>query len=334
MVRRGLARLGLGLAAAAGTLAAFNALVAWRRPPLAPPLDAEPRWLPTPQGRVCYYERGSGPTVLLLHSINAAASAYELRPLFERLARDHRVLAFDWLGFGLSDRPDMLYTPEQYQRLLSRIIDTLTVGPIDAVALSLPAQYLVAEAAAHPNHFRRLVLISPTGFGRFARRRNRATRPLLALFDLPVIGQAAFNALTLRITLGTFLRRLFADPGLLPEGYQRYAWQTSHQRGARHAPASFVAGLLDLPDAAGGYAALSTPTLLLFGDRPEFSDPEAAGAIAAANPYLHIEMISASGDLPQFEQPELTAARIRDFLAGSASATGQGVGATSGPEPN
>ena len=38
---------------------------------------------------------------------------------------------------------------------------------VDVVALSLPGQYVVVAAAEHPQRFGRIVLISPTGFGRF-----------------------------------------------------------------------------------------------------------------------------------------------------------------------
>ena len=41
-------------------------------------------------GRLSYYMAGEGDPLLLLHSINAAASAYEVRPAFEHAMRSHR----------------------------------------------------------------------------------------------------------------------------------------------------------------------------------------------------------------------------------------------------
>ena len=78
--------------------------------------------LDTPDGRIACYAAGTGPTVLLLHSMNAAASSMEMEPLFTALAADHHVVAIDWLGFGASDRPDQPYRPERYLRVLDAVL--------------------------------------------------------------------------------------------------------------------------------------------------------------------------------------------------------------------
>lgn len=54
--------------------------------------------------RVAYRSRGSGPAVLLLHgfptwSIDWVDVASDLEP-------DHQVVTLDFLGYGLSDKPD------------------------------------------------------------------------------------------------------------------------------------------------------------------------------------------------------------------------------------
>ena len=67
---------------------------------LPSPLAATQREISGTAGRLALYEAGSGSPVLLIHSINAAASAYEVRPLFERLSATHRVFAIDLPGYG------------------------------------------------------------------------------------------------------------------------------------------------------------------------------------------------------------------------------------------
>ena len=59
--------------------------------------------------------------LLLLHSINAAASAYEMKPLFEHYSRERPVYALDFPGYGLSDRSARDYTP----RLMTDAIHAL-----------------------------------------------------------------------------------------------------------------------------------------------------------------------------------------------------------------
>ena len=62
-------------------------------------------------GHLCAYVKGQGRPLVLVHTINAAASAAEVRPLFESLSRHRTVYAIDLPGYGLSERADRLYTP-------------------------------------------------------------------------------------------------------------------------------------------------------------------------------------------------------------------------------
>ena len=275
-------------------------------------------WRETPYGRACLYRQGQGRIVLLLHSFNAAAGAHELAPLINQLAQYREVVALDWPGFGRSARSAVRYDAAGYRTVLRSLLDQLAPAgePVDVVALSLAGQYVARLAAEEPGRFGRLALLSPTGFGRFGRRtpNERRARWLRSAY----VGQAAYSLLTTRPSLRWFLRRTFTQPERLPHELLDAAWDTSHQRGARFAPASFIAGLLDDPDAPAAYAHLTTPTLLLFGDQPRFSDPASARQVAAGNRRLIVRQLSDCGDLPQFEQREETARLVSAFLVGGA----------------
>src|ERR1700753_2609351 len=62
-------------------------------------------------GQLTLYSSGSGQRPLLLvHSINAAASSAEVRPIYERYCSRRSTYALDLPGFGLSERSDRPYT--------------------------------------------------------------------------------------------------------------------------------------------------------------------------------------------------------------------------------
>src|SRR5579863_1895218 len=67
-------------------------------------------------------ELGAGAPVLLVHGIYAGASSYEFRKIVAPLAATRRVVAFDFLGCGLSAMPAVEYTPE---RCVDQIVDAL-----------------------------------------------------------------------------------------------------------------------------------------------------------------------------------------------------------------
>jgi pimeloyl-ACP methyl ester carboxylesterase len=272
----------------------------------------------TAAGTVAGYQLGEGRTVLLLHSFNAAGTGMELAPLAARLAEHRRVVLLDWLGFGTSDRPDAPYGWALYGEQLESIrVAALQPGEtsVDVVALSLPGQYVVVAAAEHPDRFGRIVLISPTGFGRFKGDAGRTSRNIYRLLRRTGIGRLLFAILARRQVIRWFLRQTFADPEQVPAGYERYCWRTGQQPGAFLAPLAFVSGLLNDPRAEGAYKRLANATLLLFGDHPRFTDPEAAKALVASNAHLQRITVEHAGDLPQLEQPDETAAVIARFLA-------------------
>src|SRR3990170_228347 len=53
--------------------------------------------------RIFVVDRGEGPAVLLMHGF--PTSCYDWRGVMEALAPEHRCVAFDFPGFGLSDKP-------------------------------------------------------------------------------------------------------------------------------------------------------------------------------------------------------------------------------------
>jgi pimeloyl-ACP methyl ester carboxylesterase len=285
--------------------------------PLPAPVPGIPFDVETAAGRVAGYRLGEGRTVLLLHSFNAAGAGVELAPLASRLAEHRRVVLVDWLGFGTSDRPDVPYGWALYEDQLERI-RVAALGPgetsVDVIALSLPGQYVVVSAAEHPDRFGRIVLISPTGFGRFKGSAGRTSRILYRSLRLTGIGRLLFAVLARRQVIRWFLRQTFADPERVPPEYERYCWRTCQRPGAFRAPLAFVAGSLNDPRAEDAYGGLANPTLLVFGDHPRFTDPAAADAIVAANDHLRSVTIEQAGDLPQMEQPDATSAVVEGFL--------------------
>lgn len=311
------------------------------RPPLPALFDSPSLWVQTPEGRVQCHTAGDGHTVLLLHGVGSLGSSFETRPLFEHLARTRRAVALDWLGFGGSERPERSYTAAVYSSVLRTVLSALgrpagETGPpgvlgrnADVVALSLATQYVAVAAACEPERFGRLVFISPTGLSRSApmssRRPRRTSLSSLspgltaktagATLRLPGLGQSVFDGITSCKGIRRSLENLFADAARIPPEYERYAWASARQPGARYAPLSFLAGLLDNPGAPEAFRTLSAPTLMIFGERARFSDPAAGFELARRNPNVTVGVVPESGDLPQLEHPERTATIVSEWLS-------------------
>ncbi len=292
----------------------------YRPEALPPALDAPVHEQELMEGQARFYARdGEGVPLVLLHSFNAAASSYEMKPIFDHLAATTRrpLYALDWLGFGLSDRPPVRYRPMLYQRQLRRFLSEYVNAPADVVALSLGSAYAAVVAAASSFLVRKLVLVSPTGLSS-ERRTSFAQRAMLGLAD----GAGAFELFFYRLTRRDALRRFYArqvflEDTVVPNGLVNYAFLTTHVRGAHYAPRRFIDGTLFLgEEARNAYHHLPRPTLIVV---PEHTDGliqsfDALDEIAAHNEtYIRTETLP-SGLMPQWETPDALFPLLDDFL--------------------
>ena len=63
------------------------------------------------------------------------------------------------------------------------------------------------------------------------------------------------------------------------------------------------------------WQALTTPTLLVWGERDVFASPEYGQALVATNPNLSLVRVAGAGHLAWFDNPETFIAEIDRFLA-------------------
>ena len=275
-------------------------------------------------GRLCAYVAGQGPALLLVHSINASASAAEMRPLHEHYAATRSVFSIDLPGYGLSDRSDRDYTPRLMTDALHAIVEQihLRCGPaaIDALALSLSAEYLARAAAEAPALYRSIALVSPTGFS--GRRSWRAapgtTRGLPWLYQAlrgpgAGWGGALFRGLTRPGVIRYFLRRTWGSTDI-DEALWRYDVLTTRQPGAEHAPLHFLSAGLFSADIHTLYEQLEMPVWMSHGVRGDFTDYRNK-TIVEGRPNWHFSVFP-TGALPYFELPDRFCEAYDGFLSG------------------
>ena len=123
-----------------------------KSPVLPPALEGERMQFGGSTGAITAYSAGEGPPLLMMHSVNAAASAAEVRPLYEHYRATRSVYAPDLAGYGLSDRSDRPYTPRLMTDALHETVAQIRQRhgslPVDALAVSLGCEFLATEAGA------------------------------------------------------------------------------------------------------------------------------------------------------------------------------------------
>lgn len=305
-----------GAALAAGGWIAYSRLAIDHHLPLPPALDAgRERFGGGFAGNLhAYVDRsGEGVPLVLLHSINAAASAYEVRPLFEHFRGRRPVYALELPGFGFSERANRPYTARVYTNAIIDLLETQLDGPADLLALSLSSEFAARAALERPARVRSLALLSPTGLGPDSSRTGPNER-VYRLLSFPLWSQALYDLLVTRSSIRYFLRQSFY--GEPDDGLVAYSYRTAHQPGARFAPLAFISGKLFSPDIRRAvYEKLTQPVLVLY-DQDAYTRFDALPDLLMQHDNWQAQRIIPTRGLPHFDQPEQTFRALEAFWLG------------------
>ena len=307
--------------------AAFNAAEE-----LPAPVSGQRHEIGSAVGRLTYYSAapetgGELPPLLLIHSINAAGSAFEIKPLYEHYRKTRTVYALELPGFGHSERGKREYTVRMMTDailiMVGEIQNVHGRGPIDALAVSLSSEFLARAVIEMPLAFRTAALVSPTGFrSRDAttkwRDGTRAMPWLHALFEFPPWSEAFFRLLTSPAGIRYFLRKTWGGPDI-DEGLADYDYLTTHQPGAQHAPYYFVSGYLFSEGIIRIYHSLTLPVWMAHGVRGDFVDYSNKTAVQGRANWS-IEVFP-TGAMPHFEAKDAFVDAYDEFLAGNPAAS-------------
>ena len=266
--------------------------------------------------QISYYAdtEGVGTPLVLVHSINAAGSAYEMKPIFEYYQGKRPVYALELPGFGFSERSDSVYSWRLYTDSIIEFLTDVVGEPADVIALSLSNEFAARAAYEHSELFRSLSMISPSGF---TTRENKVasqrasdegnSNSVYNIFANPLWSQAFYDLLATRVSIKYFLQQSFE--GEPDKGLMDYGFITCHQRGARYAPLYFVSGQLFTPDIRQAvYEHVSIPVLVIY-DRDNFVRFDTLSHLVNEHDNWHSVRVTPTMGLPHFEKmPEVAKA--------------------------
>ncbi|NEY34376.1 alpha/beta fold hydrolase [Streptomyces sp. PRKS01-65] len=262
------------------------------------------------RNRVTVTGPDGAPAVMLAHGFGCDQNMWRL--VVPVLERDFRVVLFDHVGAGRSDLSS--WSEERYASLEGYAEDVLemcaelALGPVVFVGHSVSAMIGVLAAAAEPERFRGLVLLTPSpcyiddpaaGYrGGFS---AEDIEELLASLEANYLGWSATMAPVImgnpeRPELGEELTNSFC--------------RTDPEIARVFARATF------LSDNRADLARVRLPTLVAQCSSDAIAPREVGAFVHAQIAGSELVTLSATGHCPQLSAPEATAAAIASFAAG------------------
>lgn len=260
--------------------------------------------VPTKVGTLSVQRLGSGPAVLLWHSMLVDRDQWSR--VTADLASDHTVILLDGPGHGRSTAPPEHYTLQDCADAAKTVLAFYSIPSADWVGNAWGGHVGLVFAHRYPAECRSLVAIGTPTIPLSANERFQ-TRALAAVYRRlgpnRLLGDAIADTLVSR-------RSRSADPQarqIVKDGFAR-AGRTGMHR-------SMHAMMLGRPDLADLLGQVSTPTLFLTGSLDKMWPPKAAAQHAATLPAGASAVVADASRLPPLEQPAEVLSELRRFWA-------------------
>lgn len=263
--------------------------------------------------RIAYYDVGQGPTIVLVHGM-ASQALFDWGHVIAPLARDHRVIALDQIGFGHSDKPQVDYTVQTFVDFLGEFLRTLQVKDKD---YTLMGESLGGWIAASYT----IQALSPQNSGAYAVPAPRRLLLQDAAGNIPATGTVSDARRITRVQGSLAEARgiavIFDERTTVPETFARAAWAMKMQANDGFTQRAFWQNVDMARDSVHDkLGQITVPTLVVWGGNDRIVPIAQGRDYAARIPGAQLVVVPATGHAPSLERPQAFLDAATPFLAG------------------
>jgi pimeloyl-ACP methyl ester carboxylesterase len=248
----------------------------------------------------------TGRTVVLVHGFSVPAYIWDSTATALASA-GYRVVRYDEYGRGWSDRPDVVYNADLYDRQLVQLLDSLHIHDrIDLGGVSMGGWVTATFVGRHPERVRSLVLSDPVA-GTSARPSEK--------FYWPIVGSFLWQTTAVPGMAEGQLSDL-VQPSRFPDWADRYRPQMRF-RGFGRALLSTrreTAGM-NTDTLYARVARTGVPVLLLWGTADKTVPFARSSSVRRAIPSAEFHAIDGAAHLPILERAPVVDSLMLAFLA-------------------
>ena len=149
-------------------------------------------------GNIKYRKKGHGNPVLLVHSLDVAASSEEWFRIRDKLAESHTVYSIDLLGCGLSEKPFMTYTNHIFAQLLCDFIKVIIGKRTTVISSGNSSAFVISACDNDSTLFEKIILVSPENPDKGQLIPGKRARTYKAILSMSVLGNLLYNIAVFR----------------------------------------------------------------------------------------------------------------------------------------
>src|SRR5215468_8533416 len=253
--------------------------------------------------RLRYLKTGSGPPLILLHTVRTQLDHFQL--VIPRLLHAFTVYAIDLPGMGWSDiTPNANYGEQALRRA---VVEVVLAGESMGATVSLWA------STELDGRVRAVVACNPYDYAKGVARANRVASIYISSSRLPGIGPVV-TRMENKPVLGIVLRGGLRDPGKLPSHYLAELRRVGRRRGYPRVAREVYRNIDSMIAARALYGRVTAPVTLIYGEHDWSHLPEREANLALL-PQARAITLPDAGHFAALEQP----ARVAEILLESAA---------------
>jgi haloalkane dehalogenase len=273
----------------------------------------------TGHGRMHYVDEGAGSPILCVHGNPTWSFLY--RNFVKGLSADHRVVAVDLVGFGLSEKPadPASYSIAGHVEDLSTLVESLDLRDLTLVVQDWGGPIGLGVAVRHPERIRALVIMNTIGF---VPPGDGGPPFALRVLRLPLVGEQLVQGLGVfnRVFVPAGIARPERKTDLVRRAYVEVQGTWEDRAGTLAFPRLIplepddpVISLLEQEDRY--LRSFRGPVLIVWGLRDQAFSPAMLEEWRARFPNAPVLELPDAGHFLQEDAYERIVPRIREFLA-------------------
>lgn len=231
------------------------------------------------------------------------------------LAHSYRIITPDLLGSGLSEKPELIYSPAVLLNTLRTFMDNLHLQEAILIGSSMGAGIAMGMSLEHPERVAKLVLIG--GFPSGILDNLQSSRTGQFITHRPALWLSKLGSwVTGRWSIKLILKEIIHDHALISPIVVERAHHLRAQPGFFHA---MYSQLDQIPEWETTFALrlteISHSTLIVWGAYDKIFSPSVGQTLHTIIPDSSLLLAPNSGHLPQWENPDFVNPAITRFMA-------------------